>query len=138
MKRQLGFVLLLTALLNCCGGASQSGMLSVAGRWAGVFQSNDLSLVPFTILATITEDSSGNLTAAASFLKFACMSAANLKGTLSGTTITLAGSDSIGDNVTFKGMSNSQGTQMSLRYVLNASASGKCETDSGSGMLTKQ
>lgn len=138
MKRRLVFVLLVTAFLDGCGGGSRSGMVSLAGEWAGRFQSSNASFAPFTVSAAITQDSNGNLTAMASFLNFLCLRAATLKGTLSGANVALVGSDSIGDNISLKGTSNSAATQMSLSYTLNASASGKCETDSGTGMLTKQ
>jgi hypothetical protein len=138
VKRQLVSVLLGVALLNCCGGGKQSGVLSIAGGWSGVFRSSNASIAPFTVMATIDEDNSGNLTATASFLNFPCLTAASLKGAITEMNVTFAGSDSAGDNVTLKGTSNTAGTQMSLSYVLNAGASGKCETDNGTGTLTKQ
>ena len=61
----------------------------------------------------------------------------NLKGTIAGLNVILAGSDAIGDNITFKGTTNAIGSQMSLSYVLNAGASGRCETDNGTGILSK-
>lgn len=138
MKRRLVFLLLVTAFLDSCGGNSRSAMVSLAGEWAGSFQSSNTSFAPFTVSAAITQDSDGNLTVMASFLNFPCLSAATLKGKLSGGNVTLVGSDRIGDSIILKGTSNSAGTQMSLSYSLNASASGKCETDTGTGMLRKQ
>jgi hypothetical protein len=129
---------LVLALAGCGddGGAS-AGMLSVAGRWSGAFQSNTTSLAPFMVEAIINQDTNGNLTATISFADSPCISSANLKGTITGMNLVLAGSDSVGDNITFRGSTNASGTQMSLAYVLNASASGRCETDNGTGTLSK-
>jgi hypothetical protein len=138
VKHQLVSVLLGVALLNCCGGGNQSVVLSIAGRWSGVFRSSNASIAPFTVMATINEDNSGVLTATASFLNFPCLAAASLKGTITGMKVTFAGSDSAGDSATLEGTSNTAGTQMSLSYVVNGGASGKCETDNGTGTLTKQ
>jgi hypothetical protein len=66
-----------------------------------------------------------------------CVKDANFQVTVTGTTITIAGSDAEGDNITFKGEIDPSGTQLTVNYILNASASGRCETDDGSGILTK-
>jgi hypothetical protein len=56
---------------------------------------------------------------------------------VSGLNVVLAGSGPNGDSITFKGTVDSAGTQLTLNYILNASASGKCETDDGAGTLDK-
>jgi len=71
------------------------------------------------------------------FFDSPCISAANLRGTITGLSVALAGSDNAGDNITLKGTTNTAGTRMSLVYRLNASASGRCETDDGTGTLSK-
>ena len=73
----------------------------------------------------------------ASFTNSPCISNANLKGSIAGLNVSLAGYDSVGDNVTFNGTTNSSGTEMSLAYIINAGASGRCETDSGMGTLSR-
>ena len=55
-----------------------------------------------------------------------------------GTQITLAGSDDEGDNITVRGTVDGTGTMLKANYILNGSASGRCETDDGTGNLAKR
>ena len=50
----------------------------------------------------------------------------------------LAGSDPEGDSMTLRGTVDASGTLLNVRYIVNGSASGKCETDQGSGTLGKR
>lgn len=105
------------------------------GTWSGNLSSRNFASFPATI--AITQDANGNLRGAA-VLHSSCMSEGALVVRFSGSNISLVGSDRESDNITFRGTLDSTGTQMSLSYILNASASGRCETDQGSGTLTKQ
>lgn len=105
------------------------------GKWSGNFSSINFASFPATI--TITQDANGNLRGAA-VLNSNCMTQGALVIRFSGSTIYLVGSDRESDNITFRGTLDSTGTQMNLSYILNASASGRCETDQGNGTLTKQ
>lgn len=138
MNRGAWLFALVLALAGCGGhGAMSTNMLSVAGRWSGPFQSTDTSSLSFTARLLINQDANGNLAAAASFIGSPCIESANLKGAIVGLNVTLSGSDSIGDSITLHGTTNTSGTQMVLRYTLNAGASGRCETDNGTGTLIK-
>ena len=57
---------------------------------------------------------------------------------MTGTSLVLAGSDEEGDNITVRGTLDSSGTILKSSYILNGSATGKCETDHGTGDLAKR
>ncbi len=67
-----------------------------------------------------------------------CFTDATLQVTLKGSRVVLAGSDAEGNNITFRGYVDSSGTILNLNYILNSSASGRCESDDGSGNLGKR
>ena len=50
----------------------------------------------------------------------------------------LAGSDEEGDNITMRGTVDKTGTLLKASYILNGSATGRCETDDGTGNLAKR
>lgn len=106
-----------------------------AGKWAGDLSSRNYASFPATL--TITQDATGTLRGAA-VLSSPCVREGVLVVRINGSNISLAGSDREGDNITFRGAIDSTGKQMTLSYIVNGSASGRCETDQGSGTLTKQ
>ena len=61
-----------------------------------------------------------------------------LKVTVTGSKVVLAGSNEHGDNITVRGTVDNTGTLMKSTYILNGSATGSCETDDGSGDLVKR
>ena len=63
---------------------------------------------------------------------------AQLEVTVTGSSIVLAGSDEEGDSMTVRGTVDSTGTLLKASYILNGSASGRCETDDGAGSLAKR
>jgi hypothetical protein len=53
------------------------------------------------------------------------------------SNVVLAGSDEEGDSVTFRGTADQSGTVLTMNYIVNASASGRCEMDRGRGTMGK-
>jgi hypothetical protein len=117
---------------NTAGGGNPP---SLTGTWEGRFSSTNFASFPVTLV--INQGVGVKLTGAVT-LGSPCLRSANLQVTVSGANVTLAGSDANGNSITFKGEVDSAGTQLTLTYVLNASASGKCETDDGAGTLNKR
>lgn len=114
-----------------------SASTTVQGTWSGTFTSNSPDISPFTITVVVSPDSRGHLFGDAS-LVFECIKSHRLQVTQNGSTVVLAGSDADGDNITFRGTLDTTGTLLNLNYVLNGSASRRCETDNGSGTLGKR
>jgi hypothetical protein len=116
-------------------GAAAAGSTSpLVGTWQGRFSSRNFASFPVTL---IINQGVGVKLAGAVNLGSPCLRSANLQVSVSGSDVVLAGSDANGDSITFKGTVDSGGTQLTMTYVLNASASGKCETDDGAGALDK-
>jgi hypothetical protein len=107
---------------------------SLVGTWQGSFSSRNFASFPVTL---VVNQGVGVKLAGAVNLGSPCLKSANLQVTVSGPDVVLAGSNANGDSITFKGTLDSAGTQLSMTYILNASASGKCETDDGAGSLDK-
>jgi hypothetical protein len=85
----------------------------------------------------VHEDSHGRLIGS-STLNSDCLKDAQLQVKLTGSEITLAGSNEAGDDITVRGALDKTGTALKASYILDGSATGKCETDAGTGTLTKQ
>jgi hypothetical protein len=58
--------------------------------------------------------------------------------TVSDSDVSLAGSDEVGNTITFEGTIDNSGRYLTLNYVTNGSASGKCESDDGTAKLEKR
>lgn len=136
-RRLLLSVLLLTLLVAVMCPPMQATASDVRGTWSGTFYSKHSNVAPFTITVVISADSMGHLTGNSS-LNSDCLRGAQLHVSVDGPKIVLAGSDPEGDNITVRGTLDSTGTQMTNTYVLNGSATGKCETDDGTGSLGKR
>ena len=67
-----------------------------------------------------------------------CLKGAKLQVSVNGSKVVLAGSDQEGDSLTVHGMLDSTNSLMQASYILNGSASGRCETDDGTGNLSKR
>jgi hypothetical protein len=115
-------------------GAGAATNPPLAGTWQGRFSSRNFASFPVTLV--INQGVGVKLTGAVN-LGSPCLRSANLQVTVSGLNVVLAGSDAKGDSVTFRGTVDSAGTQLTMTYILNASATGKCETDDGAGTLDK-
>ena len=130
----LPFALYLMATLQA---SALQGVPDVKGRWSGTFHSNHSGVDPFTITVVIDADLKAHLVAR-SELTSACMKGAKLTVTITGSEVVLAGSDKDGDSMTLRGTLDNTGTLLKSTYILNGSATGGCETDDGTGTLTKQ
>jgi hypothetical protein len=109
----------------------------VRGRWSGTLSSNHSGVTPFTITVAIDADSRGHIVGS-STLNSQCLKGARLEVTVTGSTVVLAGSDKAGNNMTLRGSLDNTGTLLKSAYILNGSATGGCETDDGTGTLTKR
>jgi hypothetical protein len=117
--------------------SSSSATASLKGTWSGTFTSNSPDISPFTITVVVGPNSNGRLVGDASVVS-QCIKSHHLQVTVNGSNVVLAGSDAVGDNITFKGMLDNTGTLLTLNYVLNGSAGRRCETDNGSGTMGKR
>jgi hypothetical protein len=109
----------------------------VRGTWSGTFVSNHSDVAPFTMTVVINPDSRGHIIGS-STLTSHCLQGAHLEVTVTGSNFVLAGSDKKGDNITLRGSLDNTGTLLKSTYILNGSATGGCETDDGTGTLTKR
>jgi hypothetical protein len=118
-------------------GWAQQTTTDIKGTWSGTFISRNSDIPPFTITVKIISDSQAHLIGDASLVS-ACLDSHQLKVTVSGSNIVLAGSDAQDDSVTFRGSIDSAGTLLTLNYIINGSASGRCEIDNGTGTMGKR
>jgi Domain of unknown function (DUF1929)/Glyoxal oxidase N-terminus/Bacterial Ig-like domain (group 2) len=106
------------------------------GTWSGKFVSNTPNIGSFKIKIDVSEDSNGHLTGSTS-LTSSCLKDAKLQVKINGSEVVFAGSNEAGDNITVRATLEKAGT-LESSYILDGSASGTCETDSGMGTLTKR
>jgi hypothetical protein len=125
------------ALLFTSFAVAARTSLDVSGTWSGSFQSDHPNMTPFTITVVITPDANGHLVGKSN-LESQCVRGIKLQVTTNGSNVVLAGSDDEGDSLTFRGTLDQTGTLMNMRYIANGSASGRCETDQGSGTMGKR
>ncbi len=85
----------------------------------------------------IDQCSKGNLVGSAQ-LSSDCVRAAKLQVTVKGSKVSMAGSDQDGANITFLGTIDSTGAMLDLRYIVNGSSSGRCESDNGTGNMGRR
>jgi hypothetical protein len=109
----------------------------VAGTWSGTFFSKHPHVAPFTITVAVNQNARGHLSGTTS-LDSECLTSAQLHVAVAGANVVFAGSDAEGDSITVRGSIDSSGTMMNTIYILNGSASGRCETDNGTGTLAKR
>jgi len=110
---------------------------NLKGTWSGTFLSQHENVEPFTITVVIDQDSKGNLIASAQ-LSSDCVRATKLQVTVRGSKVSMAGSDQDGANITFLGTIDSTGAMLDLRYIVNGSSSGRCESDNGTGNMGRR
>lgn len=134
LRALLLFLLSLVAVMRAAPVYAAS---DVRGTWSGTFSSNHSGVAPFTINIVIDADSAGHV-AGNSTLNSHCLKGAQLQVTVSGSTVVLAGSDKTGNTMTLRGSLDDTGTLLKSDYILNGSAGGGCETDDGTGTLTKR
>ena len=117
--------------------SAQKTTTDFTGTWSGTFFSKHANVASFTMTVVINPDSNGHLIGV-STLNSSCLKDVRLEVTVKGPQITLAGSDEDGDNITVRGTVDGTGTMLKANYILNGSASGRCETDGGTGNLAKR
>lgn len=109
----------------------------VTGTWSGTFESRQPSFSPFTLTVVIHPDPRGQLVGNSS-VSSDCLTDGSFLVTVRGSTIVLAGGDEKGNHITFEGTIDRTGALLNLRYVLNGSASARCESDDGTGTMVKR
>jgi hypothetical protein len=114
-----------------------ASLSDIRGTWSGTFYSNHSDVASFTMTVVINPDSRGRIVGS-STLTSHCLKGADLEVTVTGSNVVLAGSDKEGNNITLRGSLDNTGTLLKSTYILNGSASGRCETDDGTGTLTKR
>ena len=130
-------LLFLLSLMAVMRAAPLYAATDVRGTWTGTFSSNHSGVAPFTITVVIDADSNGHLVGT-STLNSRCLKGASLHVTVTGSTVVLAGSDKTGNNMTLRGSLDDTATLLKSAYIFNGSAGGGCETDDGTGTLTKR
>jgi hypothetical protein len=116
---------------------SASRSTDVTGTWSGTFFSKHTNVASFTMTVEISQDSSGTHIGSAS-LNSDCLKGVQLKVTVTGSTVVMAGSNEEGHNITVRGTLDHTGALLKSTYILNGSTTGSCETDDGSGDLVKR
>src|SRR3984893_5124031 len=117
--------------------SAQQAASVVKGIWSGTFISRNSAISPFTITVKINQNSVGHLIGDASLVSD-CLKSHRLEVTVNGSNVVLAGSDADGDTVTFSGTIDNTGTVLTLNYIINGSASRRCEIDDGTGTMVKR
>jgi hypothetical protein len=117
--------------------SKQQPAIEIRGTWSGSFFSKHSNVAPFTMTVIINPDSRGHLIGS-STLNSDCLKDVRLEVTVTGSNVVLAGSDENGDNITVRGTVDKTGTLLKASYILNGSATGRCETDNGTGNLAKR
>jgi hypothetical protein len=107
------------------------------GVWTGALQSRNHEVAPFTVTISIEQDEQGKLVGLLTH-DSACLDHVALEVTIEGSKVDLAGSDAGGNNITLHGKLDGTATLLNTRYIMNGSATGKCESDGGTGTLGKQ
>jgi len=130
-------ILALLLLFLYAGAFAQQVAPDLRGTWSGTFISRNTDISPFTITVKINKNSKGDLIGDASVVSD-CLNSHSLEVTVNGSNVVLAGSDADGDSVTFKGTVDSTGTVLTLHYIINGSATGRCEIDDGTGTMAKR
>ena len=116
---------------------AQPGSDEVTGTWSGTFQSTHPETSPFTITIVVAPEADGHLVGNAS-LASDCFKDGALQVTVKSSTVVFAGSDAEGNNITFRGALDDSRTLLKMHYVVNGSASARCESDEGEGSLVKR
>ena len=127
--------------VNALQASSPSGStqpaVDVKGTWSGTFFSKYSNVAPFTMTVVISPNSVGHLIGN-STLNSECLKGAQLEVTVTGSNVVLAGSNEEGDSLTVRGTLDSTDALLKASYIMNGSASGRCETDNGTGNLAKR
>jgi hypothetical protein len=118
--------------------AAASPEAAVQGTWSGTFRSKHSHIAPFTLTLVVNPDMHGHLTGTSGLGSYCLLRNADLHVIVSNSKAILAGTDEVGNSLTFEGTIDTAGRVLTLNYVTNGSASGKCESDDGTAFLQKQ
>jgi hypothetical protein len=118
--------------------AAASPEAAVQGTWSGTFRSKHSHIAPFTLTLVVNADMHGQLTNKSGLASYCLLRNVDLHVTVNGSNAALAGTDEVGNTITFQGTIDKTGRVLTLNYVTNGSASGKCESDDGTARLVKQ
>jgi hypothetical protein len=117
---------------------STGAVPDLRGVWSGAFQSKNRDTAPFTLTVKLDADGQGRFVGKATH-DSRCLKDVDLQVTLnSNSEFALAGSDDEGNSMTLLGTLDPSGTLLTLRYIINGSAGGRCELDNGTGTLGKR
>jgi hypothetical protein len=117
--------------------STQQAAADFKGTWSGTFFSKHANVPAFTMTVVINPDPQGRLIGSAS-LNSDCLKDLSLEVTVVGSRVLLAGSDEDGNSITVRGTVDNTGTMVKAKYILNGSATGRCEADTGTGNLAKR
>jgi hypothetical protein len=137
-------MLLLTSIVGAgpLRGASvtdgTSQQAAVQGTWSGTFRSSRSNIAPFMITLVINPDMHGHLINKSGISSYCLLKDVDLYFTVNGSNASLAGTDKDGNTITFDGTIDKTGRLLTLHYVTNGSATGRCESDNGMGNLEKR
>lgn len=125
------------------GGPSMTGdqggiTAAVQGTWSGTFRSHHVRPAPFTLTVVIGPEMHGRITNQSGITSCLARRDVDLHVIVNGSNVVLAGTDEVGNTLTFRGTIDKTGKVLAFNYVTNGSASGKCESDDGTARLAKQ
>lgn len=140
--------ILLTLLLTSIVGAGslrgesvtgeKSRQAAVQGTWSGTFRSSRSNIAPFMITMVINPKMHGHMINKWGISSYCLLNDVDLYVTVDDSNVSLAGTDEYGNTITFEGTIEKRGRLLTLHYVTNGSATGKCESDDGKGYLEKR
>jgi len=141
-----GFALRLLFLISLLGiglfahvtpAAAWQPPADLTGTWSGTFLSNYRDISPMTITVKITPNGTAHFIGDSGIASDCLKDVHHFEVSVSGSNVVFAGSDEEGDSLTFRGTADQSGTVLTMNYIVNASASGRCETDRGTGTMGK-
>jgi len=118
--------------------AAASPEANLQGTWTGTFRSNHAHISPFTLTVVVGPDMLGHVINQTGLTSYCILRPMDLHVIVNGSDTVLAGTDEVGNTLTFHGTVDTTGTVLTLNYVTNGSASGKCESDAGTAHLEKR
>src|ERR1700724_1252275 len=105
--------------------AAASPEAAVQGTWS----SKHSHIAPFTLTLVVNPDMRAHLINKSGLTSYCLLRDVDLHVIVNGSNAALAGTDEVGNTITFEGMIDRTGRVLTLNYVTNGSASGKCESD---------
>jgi hypothetical protein len=127
-----------TADQSDIAAAATSEQAAVQGTWSGTFRSRHSQIAPFVLTLVINPDMHGHVINKSGITSYCLLKDIDLHVTVNDSKTSLAGTDDVGNTITFVGTIDKAGRLLTLHYVTNGSASGKCESDDGTANLEKR